>query len=144
MSLIVHSGTLPISLQLEITQMPISNGMVKSIIEYSPSEMLDRNESEHSIATCSKLVQDVDQKQPESKAHIKPDSICNCLFGGSETVGCWQFVGFNPSTKYSSGKRQDGSCLSMVREVGLEGEDFGVVHFLLLDLGAGHMGVFRL
>ena len=75
----VHSSPIPVSPKLEITQTPINNGMVKSIIDYPPSEILDSSESEPSTTMCSKLdepqEQDVDQKQPESKVHLQHDSI---------------------------------------------------------------------
>lgn len=52
---VVHSSPIPVSPKLEITQMPINDGMVKSIIKYSPSEILDSSESEPSTTTCNKL-----------------------------------------------------------------------------------------
>lgn len=114
---VVHSSPIPVSPRLEITQMPINEGMVKSIIEYSPSEILDSSESEPSTTTCNKLdgpqEHDVDRKQLESEARLQPDSVGNCAFGGSKTVGCWQLVGFNlvQNTKQAKGRR-----LSMVGE----------------------------
>ena len=41
--------------KLKITQMPIKDGIVKSIIAYLQSETLDSNETEPSTITCSKL-----------------------------------------------------------------------------------------
>lgn len=45
----------PINSKLKITQMPINDGIVKSIIAYLQSEMLESNETEPSTVTCSKL-----------------------------------------------------------------------------------------